>query len=182
MGFNFGKVLGALKQVGLPLIANALPGGGFVEAGVEAILGEKLVEGNEDNIVAKIQDPVLQADLFRFQLDHELELKRLDFESDELDVDDTKDARKRDVELQKARGGNRRSNVLAYLAVGGFLVNIGLLYFVTVPVSTEKALWLMLGVLGAIVKDIYHFEYGSSRGSRNKDVVLANGSGHLIEG
>ncbi len=86
---------------------------------------------------------------------------------------DREGARQRDTEIAKAGLRNRRADVLAYLAVSAFCGNGLMLFFVKdIPDANEKLLYLTLGALIVIVKDIYGFEFGSSRGSeRNMQAV-----------
>ncbi len=70
-------------------------------------------------------------------------------------------------------GKNHRGDVLAYLAVGSLVSTVVLLIFVpNIPETSEKLLYVVLGALIAIVKDVYGFEFGSSKDSqRNAQAV-----------
>jgi len=72
-------------------------------------------------------------------------------EWDAMYLVDRQNARARDTEYVKAGRQNWRADVLAVLAV-----------------------MFVAGVLAAAVRDVYSFEFGSSRGSRDKDNVLAS--------
>lgn len=93
---------------------------------------------------------------------------------------DRQSARGRDVEIVKATGKNRRGDVLAYGALGALILDIVLLFFVDVPAQSRDLLLVSFGALVAIVKDVYGFEFGSSKDSqRNAQAVsdmLKNGS------
>jgi hypothetical protein len=87
---------------------------------------------------------------------------------------DRQDARKRDVEYVKAGRYNWRADLLAFLSVGGLVVCV---WFIakdaTLPERAVNAIMFVAGVLAAAVRDVYSFEFGSSRGSKDKDAMLA---------
>lgn len=102
--------------------------------------------------------------------------------ANEADLDkaflvDRQDARKRDVELAKAGRYNWRADILAVLSVGGLVV---CMWFIAkdsnMPERAVNAIMFVAGVLAAAVRDVYSFEFGSSRGSKEKDEIIAMGS------
>jgi hypothetical protein len=69
--------------------------------------------------------------------------------------------------------GNLRADVLAYAAIGGLISLIWALLVRQIPEgSTRDILLILSGALVAIVKDVYGFEFGSSRGSEVKTEQL----------
>ena len=96
---------------------------------------------------------------------------------------DVQDARHRDVEFLKAGKNNARGDFLAYGAVGCLCVCIILLFFCEVPATSRDLLLVTLGALVTIVKDVYGFEFGSSKDSaRSAQAVVdslkaTNGAG-----
>ncbi len=68
---------------------------------------------------------------------------------------------------------NHRGDILAYLAVGSLVSTVVLLIFVpNIPETSEKLLYVVLGAFITIVKDVYGFEFGSSKDSqRNAQAV-----------
>lgn len=85
---------------------------------------------------------------------------------------DTKSARDRDVAIIQATGKNRRGDILAYAAMGGLIGDSIALFFFSVPQTSRDLLLVVLGALVAIVKDVYGFEFGSSKDSqRNAQAV-----------
>lgn len=95
-------------------------------------------------------------------------------ELDKAYLIDRQDARKRDVELAKAGRYNWRADILAVLSVGGLVV---CMWFIAkdsnMPERAVNAIMFVAGVLAAAVRDVYSFEFGSSRGSKEKDELLA---------
>lgn len=86
---------------------------------------------------------------------------------------DRQNARARDMEYVKAGRYNWRADILAFLAVGGLVLCV---YFIArdagLPERAVNAIMFVAGVLAAAVRDVYSFEFGSSRGSKEKDEAL----------
>lgn len=95
-------------------------------------------------------------------------------ELDKAYLADRADARKRDVAITQAGRYNWRGDLLALLAVGGLVLCV---WFVArdteMPERAVNAIMFVAGVLAAAVRDVYNFEFGSSRGSKSKDDVIA---------
>jgi len=87
---------------------------------------------------------------------------------------DRQDARKRDVAFVQAGRYNVRADLLALLSVVGLVVCV---WFVardsTLPERAVNAIMFVAGTLAACVRDVFAFEFGSSRGSKEKDAALA---------
>lgn len=99
----------------------------------------------------------------------------LDQEADfeRMYLEDRQNARARDTEFVKAGRYNWRSDVLAILAVGGLVICV---YFVAadanMPERAVNAIMFVAGVLASAVRDVYGFEFGSSRGSKDANSTL----------
>lgn len=93
---------------------------------------------------------------------------------------DVASARDRDKAFLAAGRKNVRGDVLAYGALGALILCILALFAFDVPAQSRDLLLVTLGALVAIVKDVFGFEFGSSKGSeRNAQAVsdmLKNGS------
>ena len=82
---------------------------------------------------------------------------------------DRASARTRDLGLAQSGRRNIRADVLAYAAIGGLISLIWVLLVRAIPDGPTRDILLILsGALVAIVKDVYGFEFGSSRGSEVK--------------
>jgi hypothetical protein len=92
---------------------------------------------------------------------------------------DTQSARVRDTAFLQAGKKNWRGDMLAYAAMGSLVGVILLLFVFKVPQESREILLVVLGALVTIVKDVYGFEFGSSKDSqRNAQAVtdmLKNG-------
>lgn len=104
--------------------------------------------------------------------------------ADELErayLADRSNARQRDVEIRKttAGGANQRADNLAYLAILGLIGCIALIFAtillkLTIDAAAEKMLYLLTGALIVLVKDVYGFEFGSSKDSQRNQQSLSN--------
>lgn len=94
---------------------------------------------------------------------------------EEAYLSDRSGARQRDVQLVTALGhSNFRADILAYVSIAGLIAIMYTTLFVQVPAGAAHDIILLLaGSLVAIVKDVYGFEFGSSRSSKDKDAVIA---------
>lgn len=88
---------------------------------------------------------------------------------------DRQNARGRDVAFVQAGRWNIRADLLALLSVTGLIVCV---WFVardsSLPERAVNAIMFVAGTLAACVRDVFAFEFGSSRGSREKDAMLAD--------
>ena len=88
---------------------------------------------------------------------------------------DRQDARARDVAIAQTGRYNWRADVLAVLAVGGLVLCV---YFIArdagLPERAVNAIMFVAGVLASAVRDVYGFEFGSSRSSQTKDATIQN--------
>lgn len=104
----------------------------------------------------------------------QLEVMKNETELDRIYLADRQSARDRDVEIVRIRGRNLRGDILAYLAVGSLIMVIVLLFAgPALPEPSERLLYTVLGALIMIVKEVYGFEFGSSKDSqRNAQAVV----------
>ena len=119
----------------------------------------------EDDLIAAIQG----ADSSEI-----LELRKLDaefkMELERLGVQDRADARARD--LQRS-GNNWRADFLALIAIVGLVLCVWFIARDTeMPERAVNAIMFVAGILAAAVRDVYAFEFGSSRGSKEKDGII----------
>lgn len=126
-----------------------------------------------------IPDPAARAaaqiELAKLEKNGELTKLATDADLKKAFLADTQSARQRDVAIVQARGKNARGDVLAYSAMGALIVCIVLLFGpfgMKPPPESRDLLLVTLGALVAIVKDVFGFEFGSSKDSqRNAQAV-----------
>jgi len=88
---------------------------------------------------------------------------------------DRQDARLRDVALLNAGRSNIRADVMVIAAAIGLILCLeSLAYFSTeLPGEAVGIISTIAGIFGACLKNAYNFEFGSSRGSKEKDTTVA---------
>lgn len=172
-------MLGALS-VALPLVRQFAP----------ALLGNLMSRNREQNdsaagrimgvigeLVGITDDPEAAAARFREDAEararfaeRELELMA---ELDRAFLEDRQDARDRDLAFLAAGKSNTRADVLAYGSIGILALLIVALFVLTIEDDWAKtSLGILIGFVGKIVGDVFAFEFGSSRGSKNKEAQL----------
>lgn len=117
---------------------------------------------------------VLKADP-KLALEFQTAMLNQDSEFEKLYVEDKASARARDVALASTPHGNVRANWLCAIAVLVILVIIGIVVFK--PNLDEYAKGVLTAVMGMYIQqlaNIYAFEFGTTRRSREKTDVLEN--------
>ncbi len=163
MALPVGLISGLIQVA--PSIARFFGGGKAERVTHEVVEAAKVVTGAID------PQEALDALKNRHELreQYRVMIEGMEAKLEALHLADTRNARSRDVTLQTETGGNQRADVLAYMAVFGFLALMAVLVFVPLDKGIAKdALLILVGALAVIVKDIYNFEFGSSRGSKDK--------------
>lgn len=167
------EIIGTLA----PTVASAL-GGPLAGAAVVAI-GELLgiTEPTQDKIKVAIENGSLTGEQVSAIRQLELKLKGEEeergFRYTELEFKDRDSARGRDTELSKSGQHNYRADTMFVLAVA---VIVGLVYSIwTEPGINEfmkGVVTLVLGRFLGYLDNIYSFEFGTTRGSQNKDATI----------
>jgi ABC-type enterobactin transport system permease subunit len=85
-----------------------------------------------------------------------------------LAAGDRSDARKRESIVLDKTPRN-----LAYFVVGGFFSILVFMMFSEVPVASRDILNIMLGALGGSFSGVIGYYFGSTAGSKEKNVLLA---------
>jgi hypothetical protein len=159
-----------LLKLGAPLLANAAVAKG--KEWVEEKTGVKL----DQAALSGALSPDDATRLRQYELENEVELAELRVEDNRIGAEldkaylaDRQDARARDVEFIKQGRKNERADNLAYLAVGGFLTVVFMLFVAPslfgfkMDQDTKEILLYILGVLQTIVVMVYAFDFGTSK-------------------
>lgn len=170
-------LIAPLLAQGLSLIGNAVMAKG--QEWVEQKTGVKIQPNmSEQDILA----------LRRYEMQHEEELLRLRIEDNKIDLEtfreeakDRDSARDRDVEFIKRGMTNNRANLMFFLAV----VMVGAMVWIvwkdqSINEYVKGIFTLVLGRFLGYLDNIYSFEFGTTRGSKEKDETikqLTNGGG-----
>ena len=162
-------LIAPLLSQGLSLIGNAVMAKG--KEWVEEKTGVKIEPNMSDKDILTLR---------QYEMDHEEELLRLRIEDNKLDLEafreevkDRDSARDRDVEFIKRGMTNNRANFMFFLAV--FMV--GLLVWIvwqdqSINEYVKGIFTLVLGRFLGYLDNIYSFEFGTTRGSKEKDETI----------
>jgi hypothetical protein len=102
------------------------------------------------------------------------ELERLQQRELDAILADVQSARERDVEIRRISGGeNWRANLMLAMAFIGLSVTmyLGATY---ADGEFQSLVYLVAGALLKMIGDAFAFEFGSSRGSKNKDAQITS--------
>lgn len=109
-----------------------------------------------------------------------LAVLRQDGELERAYLADRQSARARDIEVRKLAGGeNRRADLMIVAAATGLIACLATLIFFRAQLPGEAVgiISTIAGIFGACLRDAFQFEFGSSRGSRDKDALVAGLAG-----
>ncbi len=128
------------------------------------------------------QDPEMNLKLKQADYAFLMEMRRQDKEELALVLGDTQNARGRDVSIQQAGKMNIRADLMLICA---FVITALIAYLLAIgKVSADTGVGgFLIGAGGMFVRNIgtaFDFEFGSSRGSKDKDdtlIKMANGGG-----
>lgn len=168
-------ILAALAKWGLPVLASAIASKG------KEVIQDKLGINIEDALGSeegRIKLKQLEYDHEEFLVKAAQDRAELDLKEFEVEVDDRKSARSRDAEFVKAGTHNYRADLMFALAV---LLVAGLVWIVwgaqDINEYTKGVVTLVLGRFLGYLDNIYNFEFGTTRGSRDKDQTITNLTG-----
>lgn len=170
-------VVTALLGNGLSLIANAVLAKGTLFVKEKTGIDLDKPQMSDKDLI----------DLKKFEMENEEELMKLRLEENKLDIElaklylqDTDSARAREVKIAESPSAswlNRNTGPL--LAILAIFVAFGLFYKVTFSdilsqanMANKDILLYILGVLSAIVTQIFSYYFGSSTGSKQKSEQL----------
>jgi hypothetical protein len=131
-------------------------------------------------ITTKEEKMQLENEMKKADLEFRLEMEKLSVAEQKLVFDDLSSARDRDAKVQASENATRLAkNVSPYLALGTTVLTFSLFYILLfkpdiLGKNQEKKdiLIYILGVLSAILTQIYSFYFGSSQGSQAKNKLI----------
>ena len=124
----------------------------------DAVAASKALAENS-LLIAEFQKEIIK-------IEAELELKH---------IVDRHNARERDIALASAGRRNVRADIMVLSAAVGLIACLYSLscYAGSLPGEAVGIISTVAGIFGSCLKDAYTFEFGSSRGSRDKDSMVA---------
>lgn len=130
----------------------------------EQLLGKANVSENE--ILEHVSSPHDLEKLKNVDKEFAAVLKRIDLDITKLEIDNVKDARKREIVMK-----DRMPSVMAILLTMGFFGLLILVMTVTVTSYAKPILEVMVGAMGSAFLSVINYYFGSSRGSTLKTIL-----------
>jgi hypothetical protein len=133
-----------------------------------------------DNAASASEDKgMLESELQKAERQYELEKARMNIEEDKVALEDRKNARDREYFMQSSPNATTLGkNITAYLAIAATALCFCLFYIVVInpdlcSETNNQILTYILGVLSALLSQVYSYYFGSSAGSSRKGETLA---------
>ena len=134
-----------------------------------------------DNVVTTKEEKMqLENEIRKSEMQFQLDMKKLSNEEQQMIMGDISSARQREVQVQTSEYATKLAkNVAPYLALGTTILTLVLFYFMIfskqqLPPDKKDIILYVLGVLSAILTQIYSYYFGSSAGSAAKSHTIAN--------
>lgn len=154
-----------------PIIARWLGGAQAQDAATKVVDIAQKVTGTKDPVKA-IQR---LGENTAMVVDFQKAVIQIEAEMELAFMKDRQDARLRDVALANVGRSNMRADVMVIAAALGLVLCLASLgyYSNDLPGEAVGIISTIAGIFGACLKDAYAFEFGSSRGSKEKDSTVA---------
>jgi hypothetical protein len=107
-------------------------------------------------------------------------MAELELETTRAYLADRQDARSRDIALRESGDDNRRANWMIVGDVIGLVACLVMLYLIkdlNGAGEIRGIISTIAGFFGLGLRDAHQFEFGSSRGSKQKDALIGGGGG-----
>ncbi len=137
-----------------------------------------------DNVITtKEEKMTLENEIKKAEMQYNLELKKLNIAEEELFLKDVQSARTREVDIQSNQHASTLGkNISSYLAIAAtvlcFAMFFTLIFNYDVFSKAENqgikdVIIYILGVLSALLTQVYSYYFGSSSGSADKTKTIA---------
>jgi hypothetical protein len=134
-----------------------------------------------DNVVTTKEEKMqLENEIRKSEMQFQLDLKKLSNEEQQMILGDISNARQREVQmLNSANATTINKNLMPIMAMGTIVIVLGLFYVLIfspaiIKSDSKDVIMYILGVLSAVLTQVYGYYFGSSAGSAAKSQTLAN--------
>jgi len=125
-----------------------------------------------DNVITTKEEKMqAENEIRKSELQFQVDMKKLSNEEQQMILGDINSARQREVQVQTSENATKLSkNVSPVLALGTTFITLTLFFILifrpgTVPEASKEIILYILGVLSAVLTQIYSYYFGSSAGS-----------------
>jgi len=133
-----------------------------------------------DNVITTKEEKLqLENEIRKSELQFQLDLKKLTNEEQQMMLGDISSARQREVHVQSSETASwMAKNIQHAIAAGTTLITLLFFYILifkpeSITSESKDIVLYILGVLSAILTQVYSYYFGSSAGSAAKSVTLA---------
>lgn len=134
-----------------------------------------------DNVVTTKEEKMqLENEIRKSEMQFQLDLKKLSLEEQQMVLNDMSNARQREVQMLNAPNTTKLNrNLMPMMALGTILIVLALFYVLifspkVIQNDSKDIVMYILGVLSAVLTQIYSYYFGSSAGSADKAKTLAS--------
>jgi hypothetical protein len=134
-----------------------------------------------DNVITTKEEKMqLENEIRKSELQFQLDLKKLTNEEQQMMLGDISSARQREVQVQTSEKASwMAKNIQHAIAAGTTLITLLFFYILifkpeSITSESKDIVLYILGVLSAILTQVYSYYFGSSAGSAAKSVTLAH--------
>jgi len=164
----FGKIIskaGSIIPDAAGITLKATVGGNPMGAVKDAV---KALTGSKDPIAKELLSEI---DLRMAEI--ELEFSKVELEETKAYLGDVQNARLRDIKLTMAGKKNWFQKIIGAFGIIIFSFCVYVLVYKEIPESNRELFVHLMGILEGIILSIYNYEFGSSKGSKDKTESLS---------
>lgn len=133
-----------------------------------------------DNVITSKEEKLQMAnELAKAEIQFQLDIQKMNNEEKAMVLGDISNARQREVQIQTSEATKLNKNLMPLLALGTIFITMLFFYILVfkpksiTPESRDIVLYI-LGILSAILTQIYSYYFGSSAGSAVKNGTISN--------
>jgi hypothetical protein len=133
-----------------------------------------------DEVVTSREEKLqLANELAKAEMQYELDKQKMSLEEQQAILGDVQNARAREVQMQTAETTKLNKNLMPLLALGTIAIVLALFFVLIfspslVNAESKEIIFYILGVVSAILTQVYSYYFGSSSGSASKDITIQN--------
>lgn len=172
---DVGKAIGKTAPLLGTLLSPITGGASVAVAGlVSNLLG---VDNNPTAVIDALKaSPDKLLELQKYELEHKLELQKLQLADVTAHLQDVQNARTRQIEHEKIAGTDINLYLLAWMIVIGFFALVATMIFVQLPAGSNEVIFMLFGSLAAGFGSVIGYFFGSSKSSSDKTVLMSKGT------
>lgn len=131
-----------------------------------------------DNVITSKEEKLqLANELAKAEMQYQLDVQKMNNEEKAMILGDVQNARSREVQMQTAETTKLNKNLMPYMSIGTIVLSFVLFYILifspaTIKQESREIIIYILGVLSALMTQVYSYYFGSSQGSADKQKVI----------